>query len=119
MEITKIAEQIQIKIRDIDKIRAEIKQRGQDKAQTASNYDKAIALVLIGLENGLEYVLDNEKVKDPPKSIMDKVARGLCWKEKLAMDQAEANYKSIISNLEAVKAQLNALQSLNKHLDNL
>ena len=116
-DIIKISQQIEAKINEIDKIRAEIKQRGQDKAQTASDYDKAITKTLIGLKNGLPFELDGQKICDPPASIMDKVSRGICWKEKLEMDKAEASYKSIISNLEAVKSQLNALQSLNKHID--
>jgi hypothetical protein len=116
-DIIEISKQIEAKIREIDKIRSQIKQRGEEKAQTASDYDKAMAMTLIGLENGKVYTLDGYTINDPPKSIMEKTARGICWQEKLEADKAEANYKSIISNLEAVKSQLNALQSLNKHLD--
>jgi hypothetical protein len=117
MDLIQISEQIVKKIKEIDIIRGELKIRGENKAQTASNYDRAIALLLMGMKNGQEYVLAGCKIINPPASIMDKVARGICWQEKLEMDKAEANYKSVVSNLDAVKSQLNALQSLNRNLD--
>ncbi len=116
-DIIEISKQIIKKIKEIDIIRAEIKQRGDDKARAASVYDMEISKTLIGLENGKTYELDGEKIKEPPKSIMEKVAKGICWDKKLEMDSSEAAYKSVITNLSAVQAQLNALQSLNKHLE--
>jgi hypothetical protein len=116
-DLITISEQIEKKIVEIDHIRSEIKQRGEEKARTAAVYDMVVAKTLMGLENGREYVIDGDTIKNPPKSIMEKLARGLAWEEKLRMDTAEANYKSIISNLEAVKSQLNALQSLNRNLE--
>jgi hypothetical protein len=117
MELMQISEQIVKKIKEIDTIRAELKKRGEDKALTASDYDRNIAMTLMGLENGKAYNIGDDVVQNPPKSIMEKLARGLCWQEKLEMDKAEANYKSVVSNLDAVKSQLNALQSLNRNLD--
>jgi hypothetical protein len=117
MELMQISEQIVKKINEIDTIRAELKKRGEDKALTASDYDRNIAMTLMGLENGKAYNIGDDVVQNPPKSIMEKLARGLCWQEKLEMDKAEANYKSVVSNLDAVKSQLNALQSLNRNLD--
>lgn len=116
-DLIQISEQITKKIKEIDAIRAEIKQRGEEKAKTSSVYDMEIAKYLIGLKNGREYELSGEKIKDPPASIMEKTAKGLAWEEKLLMDTAEANYKSCISNLEAVKAQLNGLQSIFRNLE--
>ena len=117
MSVSDIAKQIEFKIREIDQIRAEIKNRGREKARTASIYDMEVAKVLVGLENGKEYELDGQKIKDPAKSVMDKLARGICFDYKLEMDVSEAEYKSVISNLEAVKTQVNALQSIYRHLD--
>jgi len=116
-DIISIAEQMNTKIREIDSIRAQIKTRGEEKARTASIYDMEVAKYLIGLKNGKEYELSGEKIKEPPASITEKIAKGLAWEEKLHMDASDANYKSAISNLEAVKSQLNALQSLNRNLD--
>jgi len=116
-DLITISEQIEKKIAEIDKVRAEIKSRGEEKARTAAIYDMEVAKYLVGLENGKEYDLNGEKIKEPPKSIMDKLARGLAWEQKLLMDTAEASYKSIMSNLEAVKVQTNALQSLLRIMD--
>lgn len=119
MNIIQIAEEIQKKIQEIDLIRKEIKSRGDAKAETITNYEKAITITLIRLENGASFLIDNDTVQNPPKSIMDKLAKGLCWKEKLEMEKAEASYKSLIINLEAVQSQLNGLQSIFRHLDNV
>jgi hypothetical protein len=116
-ELIAISEQIQKKIQEIDSIRKEIKTRGEDKARTESEYDKAITVTLIRLKNGYAFELDGMTIQNPGISIMDKLAKGLCWQQKRDMEVADAMYKSVISNLEAVKAQVNALQSLNKHLD--
>ena len=116
-DIINISEQMMAKIKEINIMRAEIKQRGEDKARTAGEYDKALALVLIGLKNGKRYTLDDSVIENPPASITEKIAKGICWREKIEMDKAEANYKSITSNLEAVKSQLNALQSINRNLE--
>lgn len=116
-DIITIAEQITKKNQEIDLIRREIRQRGEDKATTESEYDKVIAVTLIKLKNGYAFELDGNTIQNPATTIMEKLAKGICWHEKLNMEKADANYKSIISNLEAAKSQLNALQSLNKHLD--
>ena len=117
MDIIQITNQIADKIKVIDIIRKEIKERGENKAITLSNYDKAMSITLIKLKNGSSFEIDGQTIESPPASIMEKIAKGICWQEKLEAEKADADYKSIISNLEAVKSQLNALQSLNKHLD--
>ena len=100
-----IAESIQKKIKEIDEIRREIKERGEQKAQAVSEYDKRITITLIELKNGRKFLLENQEIENPPVSIMEKIAKGLCWGEKLEMEKAEANYKSVISNLEAVVSE--------------
>jgi hypothetical protein len=116
-DIISITEQIQKKIREIDEIRKEIKQRGEDKARTESEYDKSVSITLIKLKNGYSFQLDGMTIQNPATTIMEKLAKGICFQEKRNMEIADAMYKSVVSNLEAVKAQLNALQSLNRHLD--
>jgi hypothetical protein len=117
MNVIDISNEIQKKILEIDSIRKEIKSRGEVKADTLTQYEKMIAVTLMKLENGVEFELNGEKIVNPPKSIMDKIARGICNKEKYAMELAETGYKSVLVNLEACMAQTNALQSLNRYLD--
>jgi len=112
-----VAEQLSSKIAEIDIIRKEIKERGEQKSQKITDYERGMAIVIIKLENGVSFNLDGEEIKNPSKSILEKVAKGICWQEKLEMEKADANYKSIITNLQAVMAQLNALQSLNRYLE--
>jgi len=117
MEILEVAEQIRKKIYEIEEIRKVIKDRGEEKARAQAVYDKELAKVLIGLKNGEEFKLDDKIVKNPPATITEKIAKGLCWREKLAMEEAEMLYKSAISNMDAVCSQLNAWQSINRYLE--
>lgn len=117
MDIISISNEITKKIQEIDTIRKEIRQRGEDKASTLVSYEMAVAKTLMGLNNGREYTLGGDTIKDPPKSIMDKLAKGICYDEKLRSETADIMYKSLTTNLEAVLSQLNALQSLFRHLD--
>lgn len=101
----------------LQKMRAEIKGRSLRKSTAISNYDKALAITIIKLRNGIEIEFEGEKVKDPPTTIMEKIAKGIIWKERLEMEEADSEYKSLITNIETVKAELNGLQSINRHLE--
>lgn len=111
-----VADQIHRKIDDLDKAKNELKKRSEKKAETSANYDKAVAIVLIGLRNGKPYEMNGVSIADPPATIMDKVARGICWQEKLNMDLAEGEYKSLITGIEMIQSQLMGWQSINKFL---
>lgn len=117
MNTIDIANEIMKKIKQIDDIRAEIKQRGANKAKSESDYDKAVALTIIRLRNGVSMQLEGQTIQNPPVSNIDKIAKGICWQEKLAMEEAVALYKSAVTNLDAIQSQLNAYQSVNRHLD--
>ena len=99
------------------KMRVEIKARAERKAKAISNYDKALAVTIIGLKNGKKMILDGEEIEKPPTTILEKIAKGICYKEKLELEEAEALYKSLISNIDSLKAELNGYQSINRHLD--
>jgi hypothetical protein len=116
-EVVTIAEKILEANENLDQMRAHIKTRSEEKAKSIANYDKLLALTMIQLRNGKEMIFEGETIKDPPTTIIEKIAKGMCWKERLAMDQAEAEYKSLITNIETLKAQLNGYQSINRHLD--
>jgi len=116
MDTINVANAIEDKIHELDKAKLLLKERGDHKAESSANYDKAIAVTLIGLKNGKSYTLDGVSIADPPASIMDKLSRGICWKEKLEMEKAEAGYKSLITGIEILESQLNGWQSINRHL---
>jgi hypothetical protein len=119
MNIINLSEEIQNKIKEIDTIRKEIKQRGIDKADAISQYEMSVSITIMKLRAGIEFQLADEKIKNPSVTIMEKIARGICWQEKRAVELAESGYKSIIVNLEACQAQLTAMQSLFRHQDNI
>lgn len=119
MEVYEIAKKIEGRIDLLAKMRIEIRERAERKAKTAAAYDKALAVTMIRLKNGEEFDIDGNLVSKVPTTYMEKVARGICHKEKLEMDEAEALYKSLISNIDSVQSEMNAYQSINRHLDKL
>ena len=117
MDIIPIQQRIETLIDKLEKVRASIRERGEDRAQAATDYDMMMAQTLIGLRNGKEYELNGERICNPPATIMKEIAKGLCWESKLASEKADALYKSAITNQENIMAQLNAFQSLFRHLE--
>jgi hypothetical protein len=92
-----------------------LKERAEAKSRTIAVYDAKLAKTIISLRNGKEFEIDGEWIKDPPVTIIDKIARGVCWKDKLEMEKAEALYKNNIVTLNSIQAILNAYQSINKY----
>lgn len=117
MELIKIAEQMQDLIKDLGSLRRMLRQSGIEKAKYLAEYDKSIAKTIIQLKNGIEFDLEGNKVTNPPTTITEKIAKGICWHEKLMADEKETLYKSLIANIDVIKAQLNALQSINRNLE--
>jgi len=48
---------------------------------------------------------------------MEKIAKGICYQEKLNMELAEAQYKNAIVGMSAIQAELNGFQSIYRHLE--
>ena len=116
-EITNIANLMRKKIDEMAEMRQQLEERSKRKAHAISLYDNKLALIIIKLKNGEQMKLDDIPVKKPPTTITEKIAKGICWKERLEQEEAEGLYKSLISNLEAIKAELNGLQSIFRHLE--
>jgi hypothetical protein len=117
MGILNIANEIENKIKLLENMRVEIRNRAEKKAETLANYDKVISVTIIKLKNGEAFEFEGHTVKDPVNTIIDKIARGICWKEKQEMELSEALYKALITNIDCVSVQINALQSINRYLD--
>ena len=116
-DVVNIAEEIKLKIEILKNCRSQLAQKGNAKAQKMAEYEKAIAVIMIRLKNGIEYELDGNKIINPQTTIIEKLARGIAWKEKLEQDKAETDYKSLITFIQTVEAEVNALQSINRYLD--
>jgi len=117
MEITKVANRIQKIIQAIGEERRALRDAGQKKAKAISNYDRALQIKIMELSQGTAKDDNGEPVPKPPASYTEKIAKGLCWQERLELEQADGAYKAVISNLEALKAQLNGYQSIFRHLE--
>ena len=114
-----VAELIQDKILELDNERPRLFDTSQSKAQAISDYDRAMALVVLKLKNGTIKEFEGEPINGIAVTLIPIIAKGICWRECFTKEAEEAGYKAVISNIEAIKAGLNGLQSINKHLDNL
>lgn len=119
MEVVKISEEIQNKISGLADCRNKLKAKGDAKARAIADYDRALAIRIIQLKNGKEFEIgDNEKIIKPPITLIEKIAKGLCYQERLNLEVAENDYKSLNTFIDCLQTEINALQSLNRHLDN-
>lgn len=116
MEAIQIAKQIEDKIEELELLKKELPGAIYQQAKTAAEYDKKLALTIVRLKNGAEIELDGHKVKDPPTTTVERIAKGICYKEALDMDTAEGKVKAIDSALKTTMAQLNGYQSINRYL---
>jgi hypothetical protein len=117
MDIVNVANEIQIKINILIDARKKLLEKGNLKGAAIAEYEKSIAITIIKLRNGELFEIDGAQIKEPPVTLIEKIARGICWKERLEQDRAETDYKSLITFIQTVEAEMNALQSINRYLD--
>ncbi len=116
MELIKVAEMIEQKIKLLEVGRKALKERADRKAETIATYEKRIAMVMLELKSGVEMLWEGQTIKDPPTTIVEKLARGMCWQEKLEMEKCDAEYRNAIAGLACIQAELNGYQSINRFL---
>ena len=117
MELIKLTDKIQEKIDLLAKGRQELSSRAVAKANASSDYDRQLAVTLISLKNGVEHILDEVSIINPPASTSERIARGLCYKQKLAMELADTLYRNAVIGMSALEAEVNACQSILKYLE--
>ena len=116
MDIVLIAEQIEKYILRINREKDKLPELAKRKAETLAEYEKQLAITILRLKNGDIYSFEGQEIGNLPVTLIEKTAKGICWKEKLDAELAEANYKVAITNIQALEAQLNGYQSLYKYL---
>ena len=114
MDIHQARDRIEQMVAEIGKCRREIEAKGKERAAAIKHYDMKLAIALATLRNAELYELGGKTYKSPPVSIAEKIAKGICFQEKLNSDLADTTYKSTIVKIETVQAELNAYQSLYK-----
>ena len=119
LETFELAQGIVDKIKELDQLGNKMPELAKNKTISESNYERSLAKTIVSLKNGGEHELEGEKVKNPPVTILEKIAKGICWQEKLQMDKDDQLYRICNSRIEITKSQLNAYQSLNRHLSEI
>lgn len=105
MELKQISNIIEKLIQEIGKSRREIEEKGRTRARAISNYDMRLGIAIVTLRDESKY----------PVTLIEKIAKKICCKDREDLEIAESAYKACISNLEALKAQLNGYQSIFRH----
>ena len=105
MELFQVKNCIEKLIAEIGKYRRQIEERGNARAQAISNYDMRMQIAIVTLREEGKF----------PITLIEKIAKGLCCKDRETMELAESNYRACISNLNALLAQLNGYQSIFRH----
>lgn len=120
MELIEISKSMQSKISQLEKGRDVIKERAQKRANAISNYEKAISLTILKIKNGKLDDFEGEVIDSKfPANLIEKIARGICWKEKLEVEEAEGVYKAAVIGMQSLMSELNGLQSMNRYLDKI
>jgi len=118
MEINNIAKKITENILLLATTRDQLKERATKKAEAMAEYEKELSKTIIQLKNGVRFKIDDiETPEKLPVTIIEKVAKGICYQEKLNAELAEAEYKNCIVAMRSIEVSINAYQSINRYLD--
>lgn len=118
MDIVQIAEKIISLAEELSKAKNLVKDRAERKAKAKADYDKVLAITIVKLRNGEITDIEGTVVESVAITVVESIAKGICWKERLEMELSEGLYKSAISYIEVTTTQLQGYQSIYKHLDN-
>ena len=111
------AQRIQDKIEQLIKLRGGINEKAQVKAMSLCEYRKQEAIAMLKVAKSQIKKFEGEsvpaKLTSPEKKVL---VEGLCRDTEAQMLIAESNYKSHIVNMQALEAELNGWQSINRYL---
>lgn len=122
MEVMKVADQINARIKRLGELCADIDDIGEEKANAIANYDISLAVAMAKLARGVINhieVKDGENVNLPeniPATVAKDYAKGLCREERFKLENATNKYKGLLTKIEALQASLNGKQSIFRHL---
>ena len=110
MEALEVSQQILKKVQDLELGRSKIDGLAKNKAKTLVEHKKQVAIAILKL-----------RADGTPTTILDKAiyAEQLVQDALYACEMAEVQYKAFIVKMDAIKAELNGYQSINKHLSEL
>jgi len=114
MELINIGEVIYNKVKELEKLREELS--NINKAAAITEYEKTLATRIMMLSNSKAYMWQGKQYTKPAATLTEKIAKGMIAEETgYKKELAESEYKSKIVQIESLKAEINALQSVNKY----
>lgn len=122
MEVMKVADAINSRIKRLEELCKEIDEIGEEKANAIANYDVALAIAMAKLARGVIGHIEfgkGENVNLPeniPATVAKDYAKGLCREERFRLENATNKYKGLLTKIEALEASLNGKQSIFRHL---
>jgi len=119
MEVLRISELIQQKISELEQERPKLLDQAQSKAQAISHYDRVLAIAILKIKNGTIKTMDGEEIGKVAANLIPYIAKGLCYNECFSKEVEENGYRAILSNIAAIQAEMNGLQSISRNLSEL
>lgn len=119
MQAVEVAKQIEVKIQLLEKGRGMLLPLALERANKLAEYDKTLAIIILKLRNGQEMTFEGQPVKELPVTLTEKVAKGICWQEKLASETADTEYVLAVKKLQTVESELQGYQSIFRHLSEM
>ena len=116
MELMQLSEKIEIRIKMLADGRNLLAEHSMNRAKSIANYEKVLGITYLKLRNNAIKTHEDYPCEDLPVGMIEKVAKSICYQEKLNMETFEASYKVILTKLTVIQAEMNALQSINRHL---
>lgn len=111
-------QRIDNKIQELEAHREVILDAATKKATTLAEYRKKKAITILKLRNKMIPSFEGIVISYPlAVTLVDSIATGICHQELLNRHEAEGCYKGLITIIDSLKAELNGLQSINKHLE--
>lgn len=106
LDVMDVAQRIINKINLLEEGRKQLQEKAQKRANAISAYDLALMKSIIQLKADDKY----------PTTLIEKIAKGECYKERAEMELREAEYKLTVTKMDAIQAELNGWQSINRFL---
>ena len=117
MEVMKVADQINARIKRLEELCKEIDDIGEEKANAIANYDVKLAIAMAKLARGTISQIEGELLPENiPATVAKDYAKGLCREERFKLENATNRYKGLLTKIEALEASLNGKQSIFRHL---
>jgi hypothetical protein len=105
MDALKIAQQIYKKINELEELKSGLKSAIAESVNAEVEYEKSLAVEIVKLR------------EVHPVSILEKVAKGNLWEKSLEAKMKEGIVKALESNIRSTQAQLNGLQTIYRHFE--